>query len=380
MLKHCFFIISFGLLLLIPLTSALLCYECKDCDDISSCTCGQLVDKKSKEYYCTLSRESDSSGYNIDIKPVPRNFTTFYVYDPSYVYVQESIVYDSKTNQWSSVSNQITYACQADRCNQADLLRQFPTKGLSLNLPRDWLNTNLQRPLNMNMTFCHHCPDEVLCSDADTEYDIDTSKCNGKECQGSCAITELFREAESEPFCYQSICYDQAFVPSKIDISAIYYLNKKQFEIVEINVYCNAEDCTDLLLFKDIKEKLQKDLEVLRPFPATTVPNNHANSVVPSMTFALAFLLHIFSRVWTGSFHSRKNKTWLQQISLVVFFLEYTNGNSAGTEHGQRDCQDFHQWGQNVTSATDRIEKISLANFSEVDCSVCSLTFYCSIC
>ena len=291
MAKHVFLTISLGFLLLISLTSALFCYECKDCTDIRTCTCDRLVNKKAKENYCTLTRETVDGGYNVYIEAVPRNFTTFYVYDPSYVSVEESIVYDSTTETWSSVSNKMTYGCQADRCNRADLLRQLPSKGLSLNLPSDWLNTNLLRPSNKNTTFCHNCPDEVLCSDI--EYFIDIGKCNGKECQGSCAITDLFAEAESDTFCYQSICADETFLPSRVDITAIYYLNKKQFEIIQINVYCNAEDCSQLELFKDIKEKLQKDLNVLQPFPATI---SRANSIFSSMT-SLAILLHMFSRL-----------------------------------------------------------------------------------
>jgi hypothetical protein len=82
------FIHIFLFLVSIQLTFAIRCYECNNCTDISSCTCEDIVDVNGS-YYCILSRESSSTGVQIEIKHFPRDIPTFYVYDPYYISVKK---------------------------------------------------------------------------------------------------------------------------------------------------------------------------------------------------------------------------------------------------------------------------------------------------
>jgi hypothetical protein len=288
--SFCLFLFIF--LLSIPSTLTLLCYQCNNCTDLS-CKCDTVVSNHTQNFYCILLRESSPFGYNIEIKLSPRNATKYYIYDPYYISVEETISYDDRSERWFSNSRKMTYACQTDNCNRADLLKQLPHNGLSLMLPHDWLNENLLRKPDKNMTICYQCPDEAICSDT---THVNMSKCNEKkDCQGSCIMTETYEQAETTQFCYQSFCSDESSIgpemmTPEISITAVYYINKNQFEVVELDVKCNGDDCSRLEIFQDIKSKLEKDLNGIQPF----LPRNHVNSLSStSIIFLIMLVLQI---------------------------------------------------------------------------------------
>ncbi len=288
--SFCLFLFIF--LLSIQSTSALSCYECNDCVNISSCiTCDNLVNTKNS--YCILLRENLEMGVNIEVKHVPRNSTTYYIYDPHYISVDEVIFYNDTTERWFSKSNKIVFGCQTDKCNKANLLQQLPPTGLSLMLNSDWLNGNILRKPDKNMTICYQCLEEPICGD--TAHAVNMSTCEKKnDCQGSCVMAEAYNQGGTRNFCYQSFCTDESTqgpntMPPEIRITAVYYINDKQFDVVELDVICNGDDCSRLQIFGDIKNKLEKDLTGIRGF----LPN-HVNSIYStSIIYLIMILLQI---------------------------------------------------------------------------------------
>ncbi|CAF2485589.1 unnamed protein product [Rotaria sp. Silwood2] len=298
--SFCLFLFVF--LLSAQLTSTLNCFECNNCDNIPSCTCNTLIPVDAKTSYCILLRESVSDTVNIEIKHISRNATTYYIYDPYYISVQETISFDKVLQRWYSKSNKITYACQTDGCNRADLIKQLPSSGLSLMLPNDWLDENLQRKPDKMTTLCRKCDGETICNN--TANLININKCNTQECQGSCLMSEVYEQAETTQFCYDSFCSDDTTIGPvmqlpQIEITAVYYINKKQLEVVEIDVICNKDDCSRIEIFRDIKDKLQKDLNGIKPFlPSestdTTEPTkspNHGNAIYSTSIIFLMIIL-----------------------------------------------------------------------------------------
>jgi hypothetical protein len=276
-------------LLSIQSTLTLLCYECNNCTDIPTCTCDHTVDIDGEHSYCILLRETfTTGGVNIEIKHFPKNRTSYYIYDPYYISVRETIAYNDITERWETTSNEITYACHVDYCNKADLLKELPSNGLSLMLPTDWLSETLQRKVDGDPTLCRECTVEKVCGESPETMNI-SKICQRHDCQGSCYIEGIFEEAETSQFCYTSACPDDISVKlPKVFINGIYYINKNQFEIVDIFVTCNANDCSHLHLFQDIKDKLQKNLNNIKPF----LPGNYVNSIYST---SIIFLIMILS-------------------------------------------------------------------------------------
>ena len=290
---------TFSLLLVLgflQLSLALLCYECNTCIDLTSCTCTNSSEVDAQTSYCTLTRENSAGSINYYVTHVPRNVTTYEIYDPNYVSVRETISYDPTVQLWLSTSNEMTYACHTDKCNRGELLREFSDKGLSLSLPTDWLNEKLQRKPGASTTRCRQCPDGVVCGN--TEDEIDPSKCNIDECEASCLMDKVTSQAETSQFCYQSFCSDDTAIgpemsSPKVDITAVYYIRKKQLEIVEVAVTCNALDCSQLNIFQDIKDKLEKDLGGIQALlTANKAPSMHS-TFLPVLSMIL-FQLKIF--------------------------------------------------------------------------------------
>jgi hypothetical protein len=273
----------FIFLLSIQSTLTLVCYECEECTDIT-CTCNNTITTETKDSYCILLRENLSNGVNVEIKHIPRNSTNYYVSDPYYISVEETILYDKTTERWLSQSKKITYACQTDKCNQPNLLRQLPSNGLSLTLPSEWLNENLLRKADKSTTLCNEYSAERICGNR--QYFINKTQCEVINCQDLCIMGETFSEAQSIQFCYESFCLSNERQP-EIAINAIYYINNKRFEIIETDIICNGDDCSRLEIFKDIKEKLQIDYNGIQPF----LPANHAKSIYPTSIIILMMIL-----------------------------------------------------------------------------------------
>ncbi len=276
-------------LLSIQSTFTLLCYDCNNCTNIQSCQCRDVFETNRTDMYCILLRETLSNGVNIEIHAFPINRTKYYIDDTHYISVVEEIIYNDTTQIWSSLSKSITYGCPTDLCNRDDLLKELPSNGLSLMLPSEWLNENLLRKEEGDPALCRNCYEEQVCGNSPDTINI--TACPRSECKGSCSASETFKNAETTPFCYASLCSDDtAFDPKgrlpQVTITAIYYINKNQFEILEIDLVCNADTCSSLNLFEDIKNKLQKDLNNIRPF----LPN-HINSIYSTSIFFLIMIL-----------------------------------------------------------------------------------------
>jgi hypothetical protein len=292
--NFCLFLFLF--LLSIQSTLTLHCYECNNCTDIPSCTCNNSIEINNTNSYCILQRETFPYGVNIEIRHIPESLTPYHIYDPYYVSVEETIVYNATTERWLSISKRITYACDTDFCNKAALLKELPSNGLSLMLPIDWLNENLQRKEVGDLTLCRNCEGQQICVNS-TDFNNITHKCLRSDCQGSCVIDETFKKAETTEYCYDSACTDDTPIGPggklpAVAITGIYYINKKEFQIIQTDVTCNAMDCTDGKIFKDIKEKLQKDLNNIKPF----LPANRMNSIYSKsiLFLMMSLFLQIF--------------------------------------------------------------------------------------
>ncbi len=279
----------FILLLSIQSTFTLRCYECQNCTEIQSCTCTDVFETNRTDMYCILYRKTLTNGVYIEIEAFPKDGTPFHLYDTHYILVKEAIVYNDTTQIWSSLSEEITYGCPTDLCNRDDLLKQLPSNGLSLMLPSLWLNEQLQRKQQGDLALCRQCDDGKICGNSPDTINI--TACPRADCKGSCLATEVYENAETPQFCYDSLCTDDTSIgptgelPS-VNITAIYYINNKQFDIIEIDLVCNADYCDGLDLFKDIKDKLQKDLNNIRPF----LPN-HINSIYSISNLFLIMIL-----------------------------------------------------------------------------------------
>jgi hypothetical protein len=273
----------------IQLTLTLKCYECDNCKYNSSCSCTNSVEVDTQKSYCILLRETILDFVSYEIKHEPRNITKYYIYDPYYISVEEVITHDSATGKWKSISNKTVYACQTDNCNKDDLLKHLPENGLSLMLPEDWLNKKLLRQAPEDETLCRDCDGARLCGDSPSSMNL-SHLCSRKDCQGFCVTGESYETAESKQFCYTSLCPDTPVDPAvsvpNVAITAVYYIRNGKFEIVELDVTCNANDCTDFGIFQEIKDKIQKNLDNVKAF----LPNHTKSIYSTSMIFLMIIL------------------------------------------------------------------------------------------
>lgn len=124
MLKYAIFLVVF----LLPTTNGIDCYDCSNtCRDLNDCKCDKVTTKPSGEFYCSLTREFiGDSAENLYVTPVQRNATSFYVYEPYYVSVDETIRYNETSRTWTNQVASITFGCQSNRCNHVDLLKNLP--------------------------------------------------------------------------------------------------------------------------------------------------------------------------------------------------------------------------------------------------------------
>ena len=288
----------FCVVLLVALRSsgALQCYNCTNCLDANTCRCETTGEVKNGDFYCSLTREFVGGGENVFIKPVPRNVTNFYVYEPFYLSVEETITFDSTNQNWTKSLSSISFGCQTDRCNRADLLKQLSPRGFALQLSTDWLTQKLTRPADLSSSLCHECPDFVMCSD--DPDDIDLSRCVAEPCATRCDLTETFNEAESTFYCFQSFCEPEetpnAFVG--VTIRAVYYLRREKFELIGIDVFCEANDCSDVTIFRDIRNNLKKDLRWTDVFRS-----NDAKTFSFSTIFLFSWLI-LLAEFYSNSF------------------------------------------------------------------------------
>jgi hypothetical protein len=151
------------------------------------------------------------------------------------------------------------------------------------------LNEKLLRKQEGDLALCRKCDEGQICGDSPDTVNI--TACPRIDCKGSCYTTEVYDNAETTQFCYDSVCTDETpigpeGVSPNVNITAIYYINNKQFDVIEIDIACNGDKCDGLNLFKDVKDKLQRDMNNIRPF----LPN-HINSIYSNSSLFLMIIL-----------------------------------------------------------------------------------------
>ncbi|CAF0893028.1 unnamed protein product [Didymodactylos carnosus] len=170
--------------------------------------------------------------------------------------------YDSDTEKWNVLPEQITYGCNWNRCNDPKLVPKLPESFL-IQLPTDWLSINLlPNGTAGNPSTCHNCPDAPQCGDTDF---FDISRCPEIACNGSCVMEDKFDDPESIPlqFCYQSICDTSPVTDNRqLVIGSIYYLEPRELNILEMQVSCRADDCSRPEIFQDIRQKMTEKLDL----------------------------------------------------------------------------------------------------------------------
>ncbi|CAF1188356.1 unnamed protein product [Adineta steineri] len=277
LLSLCIFLFSIQSIL------TLRCYECEDCTDVS-CPCGNIIEVNANESYCILARENFPDGITVEIKHLPRISANHFEYTPYYISVGEMITYNTTIDKWSHEAFKIVYACQTDECNRPDLLKKLPTNGLSLSLPSDWLNENLLRKTDEKLTNCYVCPAATFCSNK--PYFVNPDQCSIQECE-TCTIEESFQNGETTHYCYTSFCTTTGSQIPSVTIEAVYYLDNKEFRINETDIICHGVNCSRLEIFRDIKEKIQKDYTGIEPF----LPGNHVNSIYSTSMSILLMMI-----------------------------------------------------------------------------------------
>ena len=280
----------FVILLSIQLAFALRCYQCKNCTNTQSCGCMDVFETNRTDMYCMLLRETLTNGVNIEVEAFPRDGSKFHLYDTHFISVEESIVYNDTTEIWSSLSREIIYGCSTDLCNSDALLKRLPANGLSLMLPSIWLNERLLRKQEGDLSLCRNCDGKEVCGDSPDTLNI--TACPRSDCKGSCFIDEVYQDAETPQFCYTSLCSDDTpigpeGVSPNLNITAVYYIDRKQFDVIEIDIACNGDRCDGLNLFKDVKDKLQKDMNNIQPF----LPVNRMNSIYTSSSLFIMMMI-----------------------------------------------------------------------------------------
>ncbi|CAF1118247.1 unnamed protein product [Didymodactylos carnosus] len=265
------------------------CYNC-ECTNSTTCPCNETLFKEGKDSYCTIVREHIRENIYITLEHIPRNSTKFYVKNPYYISVRESIKYIEESSDWITDPDVITYGCNWNYCNKPDLVPLLPSS-FSLSLPDEWLNNFV---LGSDPTMCHECPDGPSCGDTDF---FDISRCPEKACNGTCILNDLFEHPDSDPleFCYQSLCYEGESTPNfdidthRIEIDGICYLDTREFNIWEIDIFCRADDCSRPEIFDEIRSNLSKVIVVdpflnLQPNTTTTtraIPPSQSSTIAP---------------------------------------------------------------------------------------------------
>ncbi|UJR30487.1 hypothetical protein I4U23_018020 [Adineta vaga] len=283
------YVLLFLFLCSIQLNQSLRCYECLDCEDIT-CNCTNIIETDSKTSFCTLVRENTPSGFNVEIRHLPRNLSTHYESNPYYISVKEEIRYNASIDQWLSSANTIAFACQTDECNRPDLLKELPVNGLSLMLPSNWLNENLRRKSHGQTSSCYNCPEDEICTQ--TIYKPDLNKCELEQCKGICILSQTMGKSQSNQYCYESYCVYPENPKPEILIYGIYYIDNQIFDLIESDVSCAGPNCSRLEIFQDIKDKLQKNYNNIKPF----LPSNNVKSL--SISSIVIFMMIIFQIIF----------------------------------------------------------------------------------
>ena len=243
-----------------PILPPLSCYECA-CYDVFNCACNTVGVSDAASTYCTIVRMYDSDGDYVDeFLHIDRNSTRVFIRKFPYILAEESIIYNESTTQWYTRTNLIVYGCNTNLCNHPSLLPLLPGS-FEMRLSDDWLNKNV---LGNGSTIrdCHECPDAPQCG---SETFLDTSRCPVKSCNTTCLVSDTYNDPSQGEFCYQSFCADAdtpqfTTDPHRVELEGLIYEEEKdKFELWEIDIYCQADDCSRPEIFNELRANLTVD-------------------------------------------------------------------------------------------------------------------------
>ena len=263
----------------------LYCYQCT-CINDPNCECNNTLALPDNSTYCTIVRNYDGQDFVIKLEHIDRNSSWIYIREFPFMLVGERILYNEDSNQWMTRPDVIVYGCNTDFCNDPHLVPKLPLS-FQMNLPVTWLNSNILgtgKPVRE----CHECPDGPQCGTTDF---LDPSRCPIESCNTTCLVSDTFNNPEDGLLCYQSYCApsDSDFFttyPHRVEIEAILYGNRPnaKIEIWEVDLLCQADDCSRPELFKELQEELEVYTGDLSPFfNITTILTTTTPPVEPQL-------------------------------------------------------------------------------------------------
>ena len=248
-------------------SNLLRCYDCT-CKNDPICACNNTVVLPVGDTYCVLFREYDGQDFWIFSEHINRNSTRVFIREFPFMLVEESIVYNEGTSRWETRPTLVMYGCNTDLCNDHRLVPRLPVS-FQMRLSDEWLNKNV---LGNGSTIrdCHECPDMPQCG---TEEFLDPARCPVKSCNTTCVVSDTFNDPSVNQLCYQSYCAepDNEFYttdPHRLEIEGIIYGNRPnaQVELWEIDIFCQADDCSRPEVFKELRNNLTVDTGDLSAF------------------------------------------------------------------------------------------------------------------
>lgn len=240
-----------------PIVKPLSCYECA-CYDVADCSCNTIGVSDAASTYCTIVRINDPDGdFLIELLHIDQNSTRVNIRKFPYILAEESIIYNETTESWYTRTNLIVYGCNTDLCNHPSLVPLLPGS-FEMRLSDEWLNTNV---LGNGSTIrnCHECPDAPQCG---SETFLDSSRCPIKECNTTCLVSDVYNDPSLGEFCYQSYCAPPdtpqfTIDPHRVEIEGLIYGDEQEkLEIWEIDIYCQADDCSRPEIFDELRANL----------------------------------------------------------------------------------------------------------------------------
>jgi hypothetical protein len=127
-----------------------------------------------------------------------------------------------------------------------------------MRLSESWLNSNILGTGQPSRD-CHECLDGTVCSD--TEF-IDSALCPIQSCNTTCLLADRYPDPTQTQQCYESYCGsdigDESLInTARVDIEGILYPSSPTtVEVWEIDIYCQADNCTRPGIFQDIRENI----------------------------------------------------------------------------------------------------------------------------
>nr|ACC43977.1 ArkA_3 [Philodina roseola] len=243
-----------------PVQKPLSCYQCA-CYDVADCSCDTVEVSDATSTYCTIVRMNDpDSDFLIELQHVDRNSTRVNIRKFPYILAEESIIYNETTQIWTTRTNLIVYGCNTHLCNHPKYVPLLPGS-FEMRLSDDWLNKNV---LGNGSTIrdCHECPNTPQCG---SETFLDTSRCPIRSCNTTCLVSDIYNDPSLGEYCYQSYCAPPntpqfTIDPHRVEIEGLIYEEEKdKFELWEIDIYCQADDCSRPEIFNELRGNLTVD-------------------------------------------------------------------------------------------------------------------------